>query len=139
MIQALYRQIKTGFYQALLQGEPQHQPWPRYLEQLWLNAFHYAIEHPRETSFLEQYDHAPDYPREDGAEHELSAPLEPMMQRVRADLAAGVLLDLPFDVLYELTLGVALALARQQIAGRIVLNEMQQRDIARACCRAVSR
>jgi hypothetical protein len=45
---------------------------------------------------------------------------------------------MPMEVLYELTVGVAVRLAKRQIAGTIELDEVQLNRIAAACYRAVS-
>lgn len=138
LIHALYQAVKREFSQALLQGSPQHLPWPDHLKHIWLNAFRYYVDHPQAASFLEQYETSPyqGAPWHAGADDECTATI---MQLVQQDLAHGLLADLPFAVLYELTLGVAVALARHQTAGTLVLDPHQQDMVASACCRAVAR
>lgn len=136
VIHALYRRIKAGFSEALLQGDPHLQPFPDHLRRLWLNAYQFYVTHPKETLFLEQYENSP------FQQHWETMALDDNFQRLMAlierDFSAGIIREMPFEVLYELTLGVALALAKRRIAGGIELGEVLLETAADACCRAVS-
>lgn len=136
IIHDLYRSIKRQYGTALLVGDPFHLPAPDNLIRVWLNAFQYHISHPHESLFLEQYENSPYLAsapaiRTDEQVATLIALVAPLMQQ-------GVLADMPLDVHYVMTLGIAAALARRQIAGLIALDEPMQRRIAAACYRAVA-
>jgi len=135
LIHALYRQIKLEFNQALLQGAPHLLPWPEYLKRVWLNAYHYYVAHPKQTIFLEQYENSPYQISWETLE--VADNLKPLLERLQNDFASGLIKPMPFEVFYELTLGVAVSLARRQIAGNINLDEVLLHEIAESCFRAV--
>jgi len=55
------------------------------------------------------------------------------------DPAQRPLKDLPFDVIYELTLGVAARLAHRYASGAQALSDEQLARIAAACWQAIAR
>ena len=88
---------------------------------VWINAYRFYRDHLRETRFLDQYENSP-YgcaPNSSGK----STPFEPiaeadaltaeLMRLFRSRKRGGVLNDLPPDVVYELTLGLASRLAKK--------------------------
>lgn len=135
LIHALYQRIKVGFSQALLLGVDIDRPSPEQFSRLWHNAYAYYIANPHATIFLEQYEISP------YARGTAEASTDPNVVRINAMLAAyqarGILKPLPFAAIYELTLGVAARLARQQIAGRSSLNNAELAEVAAACWQAV--
>ena len=135
LIHQLYRRIKGQLSAALMAGDPQHLPWPDHLRQIWLNAYGFYASHPQETAYLEQYENSPyyqewDYIAEDENYRALAA-------LIVADFEQGVIKEMPFDVLYELTLAVAVGLAKRQIAGSLHLDDETLAWAADACCRAI--
>ena len=135
LIHQLYRRIKGQLSRALMAGEPQDLPWPDHLQHIWLNAYHFCVSHPQETAYLEQYENSP-YQR--GWDHiEEDENYGALAALIVADFEQGLVKQMPFEVLYELTLGVAVGLAKRQIAGALHLDEETLAWAADACCRAV--
>ena len=140
IIHALYKQVETKFTRALLTGRPQTLPLPDAFQQIWLNAYDFYRTHPHEARFLEQYKHSPFYqaapqPAElfEGGDFAFLAEL------FDGDPAERPLKDLPFDVIYELTLGVAARLAHRYASGAQALSDEQLAEIAAACWQAIAR
>ncbi|MGF1506598.1 MAG: TetR/AcrR family transcriptional regulator [Anaerolineae bacterium] len=137
LIHELYRRIKMDYGRALLAGDPLSLPWPDNLTCVWLNAFRFYVEHPRETLYLEQYENSPYY---DPAHFtNLDENMGQLAAMIQTEFAAGTVQELPFPVLYELTLGVALGLAKRLIAGVVVMDASELEHVAEACCRAIAK
>jgi AcrR family transcriptional regulator len=139
LIHELYTDIKARFSSALLRGNPQALAWPEVFEQLWLNAYHFYVENPKQTGVLEQYENSPfaqhwheETLRESGDENMIA-----LMEMMEAKLAEGVVRKMPFVAFYELTFGVALGLAKRQIYGAVALDDGTLHTIATACRRAI--
>ena len=137
LIKALYVHIKEQLLEAMLVGNPQDAPWPDGFITLWLNSYQYYVRHPQQASFIEQYENSP-FPQYDENEAlmEKYAQLIPLIQSAQAK---GYVKDLPFQVIYELTLRVAAGLAKQQIKGSLTLTEDQLFKVADACRAAMAR
>ena len=135
LINELYCEIKTACTIAVFGDDTLGGDGRDVLRCLWLNAFTYYVKHPQETLFLEQYENWPGAITFDPNFHPAS---RAMFERLQQDIAAGVYVDLPFGVLYELTFAVALSLAKAQIDGRIKLDSAQLDATADAVCRAVA-
>jgi TetR/AcrR family transcriptional regulator, repressor of fatR-cypB operon len=140
LIRALYQRVDAEFSRALLAGDPQSLPTAEAFKHLWLNAYRFYCAHPHETRFLEQYKHSPFY--------QIPAnPLEALAndgfgfiaELFAGDPASRPLKDLPLDVIYELTLGVAARLAHRHAAGERMLEDRQLEQIAAACWQAIAR
>ena len=56
---------------------------------------------------------------------------------IRAGFERGEIKQMPFEMLYEFTLSVAVGLAKRQIAGTLALDGEMLEWAADACCRAV--
>lgn len=135
LIAALYRKVKTEYAEALIAHAPHLQPFPDCLHQLWLNAYHYHINHPKATLFLEQYENSPYYSTLPESDYTESYKL--LFGMVARLIEEGWVRDLPFPVLQELTLGVAVGIAKRTLAGALVLDAAELEAVAAACCRAV--
>ncbi len=139
LIRALYQEIKQKLATVLMQGDPHLLPWPGYLKRIWLNAYHYYATHPMETRFLEQYENSPYFQGNDDPEYLLSlgnfAELVNLLQRA---VAQGLVKKLPYGAFYDLTLGVAISLAKRKISGGLSLDEATLEMIADAVCSAVA-
>lgn len=133
LIHELYKYVKIQFGAALMANQPATLPFPDHLRAIWLAAFHFYVTHPQETLFLANYENSP-YPHT----WEFDANMTQVVNLIQADMAQGLLLVMPFDVLYELTMGVAINLAKRQIMGFIDLDEVMLNALADACVRAIS-
>jgi len=129
LILELYREIKQKFVELLFAGEPPKLDSLDAMTQVWLNAYHYYVSHPRETLFLEQFENSP-YARM--CKDEFEENIRPIMQWVESEMEAGKIIKLPFDVLETLTFGVAISLAKQQIAGTVNIDEATLNQVVKA-------
>lgn len=136
LIRALYADIKARWGEAIMAGTPHAQPYPDYLITIWLNSFHFYANHPRETAFLEQFENSP-YGH-DWDEAALDDNMQQLYALLARDFEAGLLRKMPMPVLYEMTIGVAIGLAKHQINGTVDLHDEELAWIARACLRAVA-
>lgn len=137
LIRVLYGRVKTELGRAILSAEVQHLPLGERFLHLWIGAFHFYMTHPYETAFLEQYESAPDtckVENEDLSEGEMI-----LFQLIEEYQAHRLLKDLPYAALYELTLGVAIRLARQAASSQFSKDEATLRSIAQACWDAIAR
>ena len=120
LIHALYLRIKSIKYQSLFVGcVPAMSPHDA-MVRVWINAYRFYCDHRRETRFLDQYENSPYGCAAASADG--SAPFEPIeTDRLTAEFTklfrsrkrGGVFNDLPPDVIYELTLGLASRLAKK--------------------------
>lgn len=137
LIQALYVHIKEHLLEAMMMGNPQDAPWPDSFITLWLNSYHYYVRYPQQTRFIEQYENSP-YPQFEENE-DLLAKYARLVQLIDDAQTNGHIKDLPFPVIYELTLRVAAGLAKQQIKGSLSLTEDELFVVADACRAAIAR
>lgn len=136
LIHALYKATKTRMAHTLIAGIDPQLDWGAQMRQIWLNAFRFYVDHPRETGFMDQYENSPYYDTWDETAHMNEAPeLYTMLQAGRD---AGLLRDLPYDALYALTLGVARVLAKRQTAGTLDLDDVTLNTVAEACYAAIT-
>jgi TetR/AcrR family transcriptional regulator, repressor of fatR-cypB operon len=140
LIHALYKEVETDFSHALLAGHLQALPLADTFQQIWLNAYHFYRTHPHEARFLEQYKHSPFYQ----AAPQLAKLMEGGDFAFLAELFEGhpaerPLKDLPLDVIYELTLGVAARLAHRHTSDATAISDEQLAEIAAACWQAIAR
>jgi AcrR family transcriptional regulator len=140
LIHELYHQIEADFSQALLLGIPQSLPLAEAFTQVWLNAYRFYRSHPHEARFLEQYKHSPF--------HQVKALPDQLLadddfafiaQLFAADPADRPIKDFSFDVIYELTLGVAARVAYHDAANGQAIDDQQLEQIANACWQAIAR
>jgi TetR/AcrR family transcriptional regulator, repressor of fatR-cypB operon len=140
LIHALYHQIKADFSRALLIGSPQSLPLEQAFTQIWLNAYRFYRSHPYESRFLEQYKHSPFHQAAAMPDELLSnGDFAFMAQLFAADPADRPIKNFPFDVIYELTLGVAARVAYHSTSDDQALDDQLLEQIAAACWQAVAR
>lgn len=137
IVHTLYEQVKKGYGQALLTGRPLELPWQERLKQVWLNSYHHWVAHPSETVFWEQYKNSNF--AEHGQNLESDPSFAPLLQVLSQDITAGYIKPYPFEVLYLMTLGTSLALAKLTIAGQLNLDEATLESLAAASCQTVYR
>jgi hypothetical protein len=137
LIEQLYWQVKSKLSAALVAADPVHAPFPDHLKQIWLNAFWFYVNHPQETVFLEQYDNSPYHEVESWDDLAHDDNYKTLLEIIQADVRAGYITEMPFWVLYELTLGVAVGLAKRYIAGSLHLDAEELERIAELVCRSL--
>lgn len=140
LIHALYHQIEADFSRALLVGIPQSLPLAEAFTQVWLNAYRFYRSHPHETRFLEQYKHSPFHQTTEVPDELLAdGDFAFIAQLFAADPADRPIKNFPFDVIYELTLGVAARVASHYAADKQTLDDQLLEQIAAACWQAIAR
>jgi len=140
LIHELYRHVEADFSRALLIGSPQSLPLAKAFTQVWLNAYRFYRTHPQAARFLEQYKHSP-YHQVTALPDELltNGDFAFIAQLFAADPADRPIKDFPFDVIYELTLGVAARVAYHDAANQQALDDQLLEQIAAACWQAIAR
>jgi AcrR family transcriptional regulator len=140
LIHALYRQIEADFSRALLVGGPQSLPLAGAFKQIWLNAYRFYHSHPHEARFLEQYKHSPFHQATEVPDELLAdGDFAFITQLFTADPADRPIKDFPFEVIYELTLGVAARVAYHYAADEHAIDDRLLEQIAAACWQAIAR
>jgi AcrR family transcriptional regulator len=118
LIHALYLRIKSIKYQSLFEGcVPGMAPHEAFVH-VWINAYRFYRDHLRETRFLDQYENSPYGCAPNSADNfepiaEADALTAELIRLFRSRKRGGVLNNLPPDVVYELTLGLASRLAKK--------------------------
>jgi TetR/AcrR family transcriptional repressor of multidrug resistance operon len=137
LIVELYVRLKAQMAKAMLVGYSADLPLRQRFRCLWLNAAHYYIGHPLETSFMEQYASSPFLKSETSASH--AEYLRPVLDFVEDGVYEGILKDLPLAIFLSLTLDVALSLAEKHRDGVIMLDAAALERAMDACWDAVKR
>jgi AcrR family transcriptional regulator len=137
LISELYKKIKVEVSRATLVGYSEDLSFRERFLRMWFNVLHYAMYQTKETAFLEQFENSP------YSASVLSEDFMDNMKCVHSFVVQGVkedvFKDLPFDVLVELSIGVAVSLAKRHIAGAIVLDDELMQATADACWDAIRR
>ncbi len=133
---ALYKSVKEDFMRTLVTPGLEALSWRERLKTLWRNAFEFYASHPKETLYLEQFESSP-YIGAVMAEYEDDSS-NFLHRLMREGYETRRFKDLPFWAVYDLTFGVARAMARRQISGVIDLDDAMLDMIADACYEAVS-
>jgi AcrR family transcriptional regulator len=102
------------------------------LKQGWLNTFAYFTTYPQKTIFLEQYKNSRYH-----TEESWGPEMEKLVQAVSLDIANGYVKDFPITVLYDMTINVAISLAKQVIRGQLIADEALIDRVATACCQSL--
>ena len=132
LVFATYLEIKSGLSAAVLEGldstaDPSDQ-WSHLLT----TAYAYLSEEPERARFLSQMEESPYY---EEAKARLAASGDPLVEAARSEGFTDLLVDLPDQVIYALSLGVAVRL----IAADIQLKEDELDTLVSATWRAVTR
>lgn len=135
LIYELYREIKTDLLQATLEGYSEDLPIRERFLQIWFNVTRYSMQHPEETAFLEQFENSP-YSKP-SLQEAFSEDMARLVEFANEGIQEGVFKDLPLSVSMELTFGVAVSLAKQHIAGEVVLDDELLHATANACWDAI--
>lgn len=139
LIHALYRHVKTVFYRAMVVGYAPDLPHAVAFRQMWLNTYDFYGSHQTEARFLDLYENSPYYHPAIPAGEVLAAEenLPALFRLMSDDAGQRVTKDLPVDALYELTIGVAVRLAKHRRAGLPALDEHALEAIVVACYQAI--
>ncbi len=137
LILELYREIKVRVMRSLLTSYDDDASYKERFQALWKGAIRYYIEHPIEVKFLEQFEHSP-YNEMDKS-FDFSQEIQSLMMVFQKGIEEGVLKDLPLQVLMELGMTTAVALAKQHIRGALQLSDDVIDSAADACWDMISR
>lgn len=135
LIHQLYQQIKAQMGKALLSGDIISLPFDEQIRQVWLRTFHFHVQHPRQTMYIEQYENSPYYEPVDP--RELNGDFKKLGAMIQAGVDAGKLKPFPLSVLSEMIFSVAVNIAKKQITGSIDLDEETLNLIAKSVCDSV--
>ena len=135
IVHSLYEVVLKHYTKAMMQANSPALDRLEWFKQLWLTTFHYFVAHPKHASFLEQYKNSSYGQHRQSIESDEN--LASLVQVIQEDIKQGLIKDRPFDVIYALTVGVAISLAKLQIAGVIQLDEVMLAEIAEASCRTL--
>lgn len=121
LIDELYKSVRRRSARAILENLDQTQPIKTQIRQILRNIIRYAIHHPQESAFVEQYMRSPYYhPNIDVELSQDYQPLHACFERARRE---RIIKDFPQDVLNILTVDVATALAQKQAGGQLTLTD----------------
>ncbi|MDZ4721996.1 MAG: helix-turn-helix domain-containing protein [Roseiflexaceae bacterium] len=139
LIHALYNEVEADFNRALVVGRPQELRLADAFQRIWLNAYHFYRAHPHKARFLEQYKHSPFSQAAMPAELPADGELAFIAKLFDGDPTERPFKELPLDVIYELTLGVAARIAQRHTIDAAVISDEQLAAIAAACWQAIAR
>lgn len=137
LINELYLKIKTETIRAMMVGYSRDLSFRERFLRTWVNFVQDCLRHPKRIAFLEQFENSP-YSKPPLPEACLND-LAPFLSFVQQGIQEGVFKNLPFQVLNDLTFGVAVSSAKQHLAGAIVLDDELVQAIANACWDAMKR
>jgi AcrR family transcriptional regulator len=136
LIQELYGEVKLDMLRSVGDGYSSDLSYRRRYDRLWSNSVDYAISHPKQMKFLEQFENSsylkPTLP------DAVLAEIERLVGFYSDGIADGVLKDLPPAALISMSVGVAAALSKQHLSGVLVLDDELSTASALACWEAIS-
>ena len=118
LIHALYVRIKSiklqSLFKSCVAGMSPHDAFV----QVWMNAYRFYRNHLRETRFLDQYENSPYNCSPDAATTASPPPSDDpvtteYLRLFRSRKHGGILNDLPPEVVEEISLGLAIRLAKR--------------------------
>ncbi|MBN1266725.1 MAG: TetR/AcrR family transcriptional regulator [Anaerolineales bacterium] len=121
LIMKLFLKLKAEISQEMLNGFDSTRPPEQVFRQVWLNTFHYCIQHPAEMMFLEQYHNSPFLtPASESAVQDMLAPL---VKYAEKSTASGQVKEMPFEMLTIFVYDTTIALAKRHISGFLKVDE----------------
>ncbi len=135
VMKALYADIKQQFMQFALAGVDLQGEWDDGLLRVWHNTYRFYVTHPKEMLFLEQYENSPYYHHWDKTDP--TSDIAQAAQIIQTEIDAGRIKPLPFEAINVMTVGVAIALAKQEIVGTLKLDDATLDQIARATINSI--
>ena len=131
IVHKLYAHLINSFGDALLANVESEQPWEDWLIQVWLNSYHYFVGHPKQAVFMEQYKNSAYHGRVDDPMY-ANTGFQTLIDVIERELQNGTIKPLPLPVMYQLTIGTAIGLAKLHIEGEATLGEQMLQDIAQS-------
>jgi AcrR family transcriptional regulator len=140
LIHQLLRDIEGRIAARIQDGDADSLPIRHRFTHICTVIFNYFIDHPLEFRYLEQFHNSP-YGVEHRRDKIFGRGDKPLVCRdlFNQGVAEGVIKDLPLVVLYGLTFGPLLALARDHILGFVTLDQALIERIIDSCWDGVRR
>lgn len=137
LVNAVFRRAKTRLKETLLPGLD-FSAAPRALfHQFWLNLVHFSQAYPVDFHFLELQDHSPYLDAESKAlEQEVLVPIWGFCEFQRG---AGVVRDVPSEILIALVWGAFVGLVKAQSTGYLSASAGQFQQAEEACWHLLTR
>lgn len=139
LIHALYDNVAGRFSKALMIGNPSVMPYPKSMETIWMNAFHYYVDNPTEALFLEQYKSSPYATVTHINELNGDKNFEALIQMLQINVEAGQIQQLHPMVIYTMTLGAAAQIAKYHINGILNMSNEQLQQTANMCALSIAK
>ena len=137
MIGELYKKVKLEFLEASVHNFNEQLPYRERFRILWFNAVNFFIENPNILILFGQFENAPHLlPKLDSAHYNK---LEIFEHYVNRGIEDGVLKDLPFKVITDLSVGLGMQVVKDAMDGMIVLEKDMLNRIENACWDAVKK
>jgi TetR/AcrR family transcriptional regulator, repressor of fatR-cypB operon len=136
LLRAIYLHVKAKMIRLLVEGQVDGMPAEQAFKRVWMNAYRFYRTHHPEVSFLDQFENSPYCATSPGLETlaQQDQNFALLTNLFRTKSAGGPLKNLPLEALSELTIGVAVRLAkRNKPLSRNILEQ-----IAASCWQAVT-
>jgi AcrR family transcriptional regulator len=131
LLEALFRQLKSEFVAAILDGDTNADALEVRFKRMWKNIILYFIGFPDRAAYFQQYHSSPYYSVEtDGFIMEV---LQPLLMVYTDAMQRGEIRNLPQPVLESLTIDLAISLARRHGNGEIELTDALIEETGEAC------
>lgn len=140
LINELYRDLEERIYPTILIGYTLEKPIRERFIHLGSALLRYFIDNPLDFRYLEQFHNSPF-----GVEHRRDKILgkkeecDLFLELFEEGAARQVMKDLPLVILFALSFGPLLAVARDHILGFIVLDDLLIAQTVEACWDAIKR
>ncbi|MEM7028767.1 MAG: TetR/AcrR family transcriptional regulator [Chloroflexota bacterium] len=135
IMHTLYENIFLEMTAYFMENVSLEQPVLERYKALWLRNYHYHFNNPAKTVFYEQYKNSSYYTEQQG--QKTAEMMSGLMTMAQNDINLGLIVNLPLDVLYTMTLTVALNLAKSHIQMNHSLDEDTLSTIAERVCRGI--
>ncbi len=135
IMHTLYRNIFREMMVHLLSDLDLEQACLERYKNLWIRKYQYHFNNPAQTVFIEQYKNSSYYTKKQ--EQETSSMMTELIAMVQNDVKRGLVVNLPLNVIYTMTLTVAINLAKFHIQENLSLGEDTLDLIAKRVCSSV--
>lgn len=136
LIHALYLDMKTERYDAMLKGYSDGLSVRERFDLIWINTYDYCLNHPRQFTFTEQYAFSPFLKDASAAIHAVAPP--ELARFFEDGYSEGLFKPLSPSILFALTSGPLNALVRRVTAGLTTLTKHDLDSVRGACWDAIA-
>lgn len=136
LIHALYLELKTERYDAMLKNFSNDLTVRERFDLIWINTYDYCLSHPRQFVFTEQYAFSPFLKDATAAIHAVAPP--ELARFFEDGYSEGLFKPLSPSILFALTSGPLNALVRRVNAGLTTLSQHDLDSVRSACWDAIA-